>query len=553
MTEVFARKISRRPIAWPIGWAVVQAIVVFIATFGLLLAPNLFGFTFFDEGLIATGAMEVLHGRIPYRDFFSPYGPAQYYLTAALFAGFGQKLVVLRIAECALLAAIAVSVFELAKVSNKGRASLAEIVVCVYAGFVLFAKLFAGYPAIPATLLLLLSALAFGKWSVNQRAGVLVFVSVLIGLVGVWRWDFGVFGLIALALSASVAGLRGPAPPKTWLAVGAQAMLPAVAIAVAVYVPFLVIFSDPARWFREVVVFLFSEFPRWRSNELIRPMVWQFASSWRRGQAVEVADVVVLLAFAALPGALVIATLGVVARRFLAHRKEWFDQATAQSIFLCLMALFLLNQMRVRPDVHHLSPALTISLPLIPYLVREVSLSDPIRIPLLAIRNIAVFVLGALILQFAFKNWMLSIDRRAMALDTPRASGIRVKPGLRYYAELVNDVRSRTAEGESIYSGALDHSTLWANDPMLYFLSGRLPADRFVDLEPGLANTRKGQQEIIGSLESNAVRIVVLLDLKSEEPNLSATSNRIHDLDLYIAKRYRRVAQFGPYTVLEAR
>ena len=418
VTEALARKISRRPNTWPIGWAAIQAIAVFIAAFGLLLAPNLYGITFFDEGLIATGAMEVLHGRIPYRDFFSPYGPAQYYLTAALFAGFGQKLVVLRIAACALLAAIAVSVFELSKVSNKGRTSLAAVVVCVYAGFVLFANLIAGYPAIPATLLLLLSAFAFGTWSVSLRAGVLVLVSVLIGLVGIWRWDFGVFGLIALALSATVAVLREPARPRTWLAVGAQAMLPAVTIAVAVYVPFLVIFSDPARWFREVVVFLFAEFPRWRSHELIRPMFWQFASGWRRGEAVEVGDVAVLLAFAALPGALAIATLGVVARRFLADRKEWFDQATAQSIFICLMALFLLNQMRVRPDVHHLSPALTLSLPLIPYLVREVSLPDPIRIPLLAIRNIAAFVLGALILQFAFRNWMLSIDRRAIALDT---------------------------------------------------------------------------------------------------------------------------------------
>ncbi len=536
-----------------VGWTLFPAIFIFVAAFGLFLAPHLVRINFFDEGLIATGAMQVLNGKIPYRDFYTPYGPAQYYVIAALFAGFGQKLLVLRIAECLLLAAVAVSLFELSRIANRGRSSLSAVVVCVYASFGLYANLFSGYPAVPATFALLLAGFAFGKWSVSPRHGWLVLASALVGMACIWRWDFGAFGVFSLVLASTAMLLRGSVPAKSWLSVGASATLPASTIAIAVYVPLLVVFSDPARWFKEVVVYLFSEFPKWRGVELVRPMAWQMASAWRRGDVVDFSDAVLQLAFAALPGGLAIVTLWLVGRRLLTDKTERFDRATGQSLFLCLITLSLLNQMRVRPDVFHLFPAVVASLPLIPYVVRDVSVPMSIRNPLRALRNIVAFIVGALVFQFASRMWMLAADQRAIAVDTPRAVGIRANPASSYYAKLVNDVRSRTRDRELIYSGALDHSALSVNDPLLYFLADRLPADRFVDLEPGIANTRAGQKEIIRALEDNAVRIVVLLDYQSQESNLSSVTNGIRDLDLFLATHYRRVAQFGPYTVLEAR
>ena len=49
-----------------------------------------------DEGIILQGAERVLHGEIPYRDFFTFYTPGSFYLLAFLFRVFGDSFVVAR-------------------------------------------------------------------------------------------------------------------------------------------------------------------------------------------------------------------------------------------------------------------------------------------------------------------------------------------------------------------------------------------------------------------------------------------------------------------------
>ena len=44
----------------------------------------------YDEGLVLVGADRVLRGDLPYRDFWTLYGPGSYYLLAGLFRLFGE-------------------------------------------------------------------------------------------------------------------------------------------------------------------------------------------------------------------------------------------------------------------------------------------------------------------------------------------------------------------------------------------------------------------------------------------------------------------------------
>src|SRR5262245_47489977 len=74
----------------------------------LLLPRYLVGVVAHDEGFIASGAMLVANGKLPYRDFLNFYGPAEYYVLAALFAVFGQDLLVLRIVHVCTLAALGI-------------------------------------------------------------------------------------------------------------------------------------------------------------------------------------------------------------------------------------------------------------------------------------------------------------------------------------------------------------------------------------------------------------------------------------------------------------
>ena len=49
-----------------------------------------------DEGIVLQGAERILHGQLPYRDFFSFYTPGSFYLTAFMLRLFGDSLPVAR-------------------------------------------------------------------------------------------------------------------------------------------------------------------------------------------------------------------------------------------------------------------------------------------------------------------------------------------------------------------------------------------------------------------------------------------------------------------------
>ena len=71
-----------------------RAGVVFLCAFAYLgwLAASRFVLTLNDEGIYLDGGLRVLHGQIPYKDFFSFTGPGTFALEAASFRAFGATL-----------------------------------------------------------------------------------------------------------------------------------------------------------------------------------------------------------------------------------------------------------------------------------------------------------------------------------------------------------------------------------------------------------------------------------------------------------------------------
>lgn len=68
----------------------------------------------YDEGVSVYGAVRVLDGHLPYRDFWTMYAPGQFYLLAALFKLFGVALLVERLATAAIIAASGALVYAVA-------------------------------------------------------------------------------------------------------------------------------------------------------------------------------------------------------------------------------------------------------------------------------------------------------------------------------------------------------------------------------------------------------------------------------------------------------
>jgi hypothetical protein len=81
--------------------------------FGLGLWARLPGvngaFDFFDQGLILTNAQLMLRGELPYRDFYTNYGPGIFLAVAGLWKVFGIAHLALAMRLLALLAYVAIA------------------------------------------------------------------------------------------------------------------------------------------------------------------------------------------------------------------------------------------------------------------------------------------------------------------------------------------------------------------------------------------------------------------------------------------------------------
>lgn len=73
-------------------------LIVALAT-GLVAAHGLVApYSIYDGGITASTGTFILHGQLPYRDFWLLYGPLTGYVAAALSALFGTGILVLRVA-----------------------------------------------------------------------------------------------------------------------------------------------------------------------------------------------------------------------------------------------------------------------------------------------------------------------------------------------------------------------------------------------------------------------------------------------------------------------
>ena len=108
------------------------AFVIFLICFAYLCIFRHFTTLEADEGIVLQGATRVLHGQVPYRDFFSFYTPGSFYLLAGVFRTFGNSFVVARTSLAAVGALCSVVTYLLARrVCPRGISVLAALLATV--------------------------------------------------------------------------------------------------------------------------------------------------------------------------------------------------------------------------------------------------------------------------------------------------------------------------------------------------------------------------------------------------------------------------------------
>ena len=157
-----------------------------------------------DEGYIVYPAAQVAAGLAPYRDIDSLYTPLAWYLHAALFKIVGVGLVPLRVFFSAVVAALAVGVYALAR--QHVSPWLAAVPVVAFALVFPIPQVWAPYPAWYALGGLLVALLAMGRWLVDRRDRWLALAGVGCAFAFGTKPSVGLFGLLAfcayLALQA---------------------------------------------------------------------------------------------------------------------------------------------------------------------------------------------------------------------------------------------------------------------------------------------------------------------------------------------------------------
>jgi hypothetical protein len=519
----------------------------------------------YDEGIILTGAARAMDGAVIHRDFYTNYGPGQFYVLAALFKMFGASVLVERIWDTVVRSVSVVLVFIIV-----GRAAPSWLAVSASAVSLLWLATFGfyGYPVFPA-LAADLAGLVFlipvlgraGRWPALVAAGACA------GLTTLFRYDvgFATFAAEGAILAGSV-WRRPLARPDRRRAVSHALLAFSLGFAIVVG-PF-----GAALAFAGAV------------PDLVFDVVTYSARLYAKGRSLPFPGLAVLRSFPSesviyLPPficAVAVLRIAAILRDSRIREDAGPDTLRQRAELWTLLVLVVLTLLFfakgwVRVQTIHMAMALIGSVALTAVLAQSLPGRGTINRFLVAVAVLGVSAWTAFAIQIdgsrAVRNlawvtdpttWQISTDGvlsvpgscrlpAALArLDCFEASPADV--------ETIQYVAQRTAPDEPLFVGLARHDRIFANDMLLYFLLNRKPATKWYQFDPGLQTSAPTQQAMIDELERTKPKLIVLEAQWSEvrEPNGSALSDATL-LDDYIRQTFETAVIFGQNAILQRR
>ena len=468
-----------------------------------------------DEGLLAYGAVRVMHGEVPQRDFVSVQPPLSFYTAAGIFELCGTSLVSLRAFGLSLFLILPLLIYGVGRnfmgpVLAFAAATPACILGLPYCNFVPLAVWQGIIASLGAVLLFFPAVCSIRQW-LAFPAGILTAISLFL------RHDQAVYTMGSIvALTVALALARGDSVPPTnlkrasllWLTGIALVLIPAIAVWWKM--------GALTEMFRQLILFPLTTYRKTSSLPFPRFMIWR--SIW---------ETAVVLLFYLPPFvqaiALLYLVLSIVRRRFGRHE--------AVLTFLVVWSALFYLQVMIRSDFTHLMIALPPFFLLMAFgwSIARQKFANYHKLNLALSGIFAILVASFL---WVLHSFALPDVTRANEPLTLKRGGVRIEQA-HVIADFVQSLQARVPP---------DHSILvLPYQPMLYFLSERRNPTRWNYLWPG-DQTALDHERLIEEAERDPPAIVLL----AEQRKVAAFAPGIIE---YLRERYLWTGELGDIAI----
>jgi hypothetical protein len=531
--------------------SVLTAALLFVGTFATLFLMGPIRVSVYDEGLILTGAFRIMAGEAPSADFYTPYGPAQFYMVAAVFEVFGRSVTAGRLYDAVVAAAILPAAWQVLK-GQLARAYVVAALGLVIVLLHLFLKPL--YPITPAILLVIVGC-SFTIRALTARESLLAFmpVALVVGVITAFRYDLMLIAILAFgtpiaAVFASQvhAGVRRPAEAaKRFLGAAGLVVLVVAGVLGALYAAGIL---EPA--LGDLLTYNSGNYVAMRSWPFpgLRQVWWDIPN----GFAIYLPPAAVLLGL--ITCAVNVRTAWRVPGQMVSPAPEK-RLVTMIVLISVTLACYLKGLVRTQ-GIHTLLadvPAVLLVFLCVECLEARVLAGRGDRSRAVAR---ALVVAGAILV--AATCFFLGSKHKRVIANFSAPEGPPVPEALspfRSHPEQLAAARyvvETTGPEERILSATGRHDKIYVNDNLFYYLAKRLPGTRWHHYDPGVQTSEAVQREMVRELEANDVAVIVR-DTRWDdmrEPNKSALSSGVTVLDDYIARTYREEWRLQSITVL---
>jgi 4-amino-4-deoxy-L-arabinose transferase-like glycosyltransferase len=474
-----------------------------------------------DEGIYLDGALRMIRGEAPYRDFFVLTGPGTYWIQYLSLRFFGIQIWATRIPVIADVALLATFIYWLAaRLSGRVTALAAALL----------------YLALQANYFTVLQA--NHRWDSSMLAlASLVLVFEVLGTSTPLTLFLAGFLSAAAAWATPTMGIVS-ATVLLWLALHPQrrSTLPAFSAGVVICL------AAGALWlFHDGALMAMIEHFRWSaanySSANRTPYGWAvggYANILRGAGVSEAIARLVVLAFVTLPATLPPICLIGWSVRLRVRRAErcGFRQ---EIIFLMLCSTALLASTFPRPDLTHLMYVAPI------FYVLGASLLAPLVSGRWTLLTLSMLGMAAA----SFLSVAVSLRLHEQDMDTI-AGKIH---GNRADLRVVEMVTSRVRRGDTLF--------VFPYAPIFYFLTDARNPTRYSFLQPGMF-TREDEQAAVGALAAHPPRWVLYFSATPETylrtwPSSDPQRLRMPSIEDFIQKNYRIVSSADRFELMEKR